>query len=324
MKKIALNVPFSKCEHYSCDYVALDALLEFYGYCTPQVLHDQWCFFYRPPSSQPLQVATRMTTLQQNLKRCGIRIIPGKATSLEAAWQHAQSRLQQGHPVAVLTDTWHLEKVYYPGLGHHSGHYVILAGFDEKAETVHLVDASWIVHFRGEMLKSVFRKAWASEIFSGCNWVDMHTSEPGWRLTADQAAQTLRRNADHMRRPSSPSGDVTGLYALQTLGKDISHWKNLPSAQVQHHLQHLYNQLKFVVIERDGYGRYLQHAAGILKMSVLKQATQHFHTLTQKWLVFRNLCFKAQKKDSVQILEKLHSRILEITTLEADALASFS
>ncbi len=322
MKRVILDVPFSDCEYYPCDRVAVDALLGFYGYPMPLVLHDEWGFLYQRPKNGDVRVVCRFTSLLQGLQRCGISVAEHQESNGDIAWANARARIQHGHPVAAMADTYHLEKHYYPGLGHHSRHYIILAGYDDEAETVHVVDPSWIVRFRGNLSLHALGEAWGSQAIAPYKWVDCRFSKLQWTLSPKEAIQTVRQNVEMMlQKQADECGRFTGIHGMRMLAADLIRWKHLESDVPRSLLGQLFNQLRSVVIERDGHSRFLELSAAIVKDPRFVQAGDELKTITQKWLVFRNLCLKGQKKALTPILDKLHGRLLEIAALEENALA---
>jgi hypothetical protein len=224
----------------------------------------------------------------------------------EAGWEKLKARIDDGHPVAALADTFHLETYYYPGLGHHSDHYVILDGYDEEAETVHIVDASWIVRFRGDLPLSGFKAAWGAKAIPSHRWMEFHLSEPRWTVTPEQAAWTIRRNIGWMLHGTAQwPGTFAGLPGLKVFVEELSRWPALEPYLARACLKRLFDQLRNVVIEREGHSRYLKRVADTLGRPGLADAGERLRLISQKWLVFRNL----------------HLRLLEIASLEENALA---
>ena len=321
MRRLIPNVPFCDNDYYPCGPVALDAMLQFYGYATPLVFHPQWFFMYQRQGNGDVEVTPRFTSSFQGMQRCGVHVTEHQEPDGETAWEHAKSQIDMGKPVPALADTHYLEAYYYPGLGHHSDHSVILAGYDDGTDTVHVVDPSPGKRFRGDLPLSGFKEAWGSEHIQRYTWMEFQISEPRWTLEAEQAVRTIQQNIHLMLHAKAPlSGIFVGLQGLRTLSDDLARWQDLNAGQSRNYLKQLYDQLRSVLMERDGHGKYLKLVADILKEPGLSQVGDQLWTITQKWIVFRNLCFKAQKKALKQTLEKLHGRLLEIASLEERAL----
>ena len=322
MNRIVLNVPFGNCEYYPCGLTAVEALLRFHGYCVPLVLHDEWVFQYVRPEDGDVRLSCRLVPFLERLRRCSIRIASHRDPDGEAAWGHARARIAQGHPVVALADTYHLEPHYFPShRRHHSGHYIILAGYDDAAGTVHVVDPAWPVQFRGDIPLSAIKEVWGSEAIPQYTWLDCHCPEPRWRLTRRQAVAAIQRNLEAMRFQTSTADATVGLEGLRRLARDFASWKELKVDQARTRLKEIYYQLRYVVIERDRHGKYLGAAAGVVGDSQVMQVGDQLRGITQKWLVLRNLCLKGHLKATESVLERLHDRLLEIAALEEDALA---
>ena len=321
MRRLIPNVPFCDNDYYTCGPVALDAMLQFYGYATPLVLHGQWFFMYQRQGNGDVEVTPRFTSPFQGMQRCGVHLTEHQEPDSETAWEHAKSQIDMGKPVPALADTHYLEAYYYPGLGHHSDHAVILAGYDDGTDMVHVVDPSPSKRFRGDLPLSGFKEAWGSEHIQRYTWMEFQVSEQRWTLEAEQAVRTIQQNIPLMLHQKAPlSGIFIGLQGLRTLSDDLARWKDLNADQSRNYLKQLYDQLRSVLMERDGHGKYLKLIADVLKEPGLSEVGDQLWTITQKWIVFRNLCFKAQKKALKQTLEKLHGRLLEIASLEERAL----
>lgn len=321
MKRLRLAVPFSECEHYPCDYVAMDALLGFYGYKTPLIIHTQWFFLYERRDDGTINVISRSVSPAEGMEQCGIRATQLKERDVEVAWRMVRARIKAGDPIAALLDTYQLETHYYPGLGHHSNHYVILAGFDDRLQTVHLVDPSTLVRFRGDLSLSDFKVAWKLESDADYHWLELHLPESRPTLNAPQVFNVITKNIRSMLHTSVSTPECfVGLNALQVLSDDLVRWKDLEASKARKCLQQLHTQLRDTIIERDGHGRFLCLIAEHLHEPIFAQIGDNLRKITQKWLVFRNLCFKAQAKALRQTLTRLQGRLLEIKSLEEDAL----
>ena len=321
MKRLKLAVPFSECEHYPCDYVAWDALLKFYGCETPLLIHTEWFFLYERRDDGTINAISRSVGPIEGMRRCGIRATQIRVRDVDVAWRMVRARIETGDPIAALLDTCQLETHYYPGLGHHSNHYVILAGFDDRLQTVHLVDPSWLVRFRGDLSLSDFKLAWKLESNPDYHWVELHLPESRPTLKAPQVFNAIARNIRVMLHSSvSTPESFVGLKALQVLSDDLIRWKELEANKARKCLQQLHTQLRDTIIERDGHGRFLCLIAEHLHEPKFARIGENLRKITQKWLVFRNLCFKAQVKALRQTLTRLHGRLLEIKSLEEDAL----
>ena len=329
MQRLISGVPFSDCEYYPCGHVALDALLGFYGYDTPLVLHDQWVFLYKPPQNGNVKISSRVDSEFQSLQQAGIEVVTHRETCGDVAWERVKSRVDNEQPVAAMLDTFNLEMYYYPGLGHHSGHYVIVDGYEETSpacsadrQTVHVVDPSWIVRFRGDLPFAGFKKGWGSKHIPQYQWMEFRISEPHQRVSADRVLKTLSRNLCMMYLEKAPSSDLfVGLNGLKAVAEDLNRWKDGIDDEATAHLKQLYDQTRSVIIERDGHGRYLKLAANILGLPPLAEIGESLRDITQKWIIFRNLCLKGHTRNLPEMFERLHARIVDVTTMEEAALA---
>jgi hypothetical protein len=296
-------------------------MLQFYGYATPLVLHNEWFFLYRRKDDGGIQVDSRLTPVPQSMLRWGIRLVDRQEAEGEAAWARVKALADSGHPAPVLADTYYLETYYYPGLGHHSDHSVILAGYDDEAGTVHVVDASPSKLFRGDLPLSGLLEAWGSEHIPRYRWLEFQLPESPPALTSEQAEQAMQQNIRLMFQEATPLlGASVGLRGLRALAEDIALWMDLGPDQAGAQAGRLFDLLRPVVLEREGHSRYLKLVSEQFGGSNLLQISEQLRVISQKWLVFRNLCLKGQKKDTGLTLRKMHSRLLEILSLEEEAL----
>jgi len=317
MERLIPNVPFCSNDHYPCGLVALDAMLRFYGYTTPLILHDEWRFLYSNPGAHVPRIGARFTSHLQAAERWGIQVRQHQEADVATAWQRARAQIDSGRPVPVLADTCHLEDHYYPGLGSHSGHCIILAGYEDRGDTVHVVDPSPSKRYRGSLPLAGLKQAWASEHIRPCTWAEIRLDAPRRTPAPVQMIRALQQNLCLMRQGNALSAGIPmGLRGLDAFAADLTRWKGLPPGVSRNLLKALFGQLRSVVMERDGHSQYLHWAAGALEIPKLIQVSRQLHAMAQKWLVFRNLCLKGSKKAPQETLEKLHKRLSEITALE--------
>lgn len=320
MKRLTPDVPFCNSNYYHCRQVVLDATLRFYGYESPVLMHDQWFFLYQ---RQDMQIRCRYTSLSQSLQQCGIGISDHHEINGEVAWTHVRSLINQGNPVPIWIDPSPFEPHYFPRArsGQSTEHAVILGGYDDTAETVHVVDPSPAKLFRGDLPLSAVHSAWGAETPKpGYHWTEFQLPNPPWSLSAEQAIGMMRQNAEWMLTRKSPAGIFVGLDGMRKFADDLTHWQNLEADRVSILFKKLFDHLRFLVSEREGYGKYLSLVAEVLKKPELTQLSSQLHRIMQKWLVFRNLCLKGQKRAQKETLVKLPGRLQEIISLEEKAI----
>ena len=321
MKRSIPDVPFSEGDLYPCDLVALDAMLQFHGYATPLVMHDQWFFAYTSDSHRKGWLSPRFSPPEKDLTDWGIETTHHQEPGRRAAWQRVREQIDRGSPVPVLTDTHHLEPLYYPGWGNHSGHAVIICGYDDASRTVDLVDPSPSKRYRGAVPLSGLLDAWGSNAIPPYTWMEFRAPKPPPAFTAEHAARSVWRNA-HLMEGSlrGPDHGAVGLPALRLLADDLAEWVHLEAGEAKSRLKDLYDRLRPVARERQGHAAYLRLAGERLGIGNLTRAGRLIGTIAQKWLVLRNLCLKAQKRPVAFAREKLPNRLNEIVCLEGQAL----
>ncbi|MDP6775733.1 MAG: BtrH N-terminal domain-containing protein [Candidatus Latescibacteria bacterium] len=317
MRRSIPDVPFSDGDHYPCDLVALDAMLQFHGYATPLVIHDQWFLFYGRRDSGARRLHPRFFPLEATLSVWGIRAIHHHEPDGETAWCRVRARIDEGHPVPVLADTYHLEALYYPGWGNHTGHSIILCGYDDPGRTVDLVDPSPSKRHRGTHPLPGLMDAWGSNAIVPYTWMEFQPPDTPRELGAKEAVLTVVRNVQLMAgQVPSPAGGHIGIAALLALEQDLDGWSCLEPEDQRSRLMVLYEDLLPVVREREGHAAYLRLAGGGLGIPDMAESGDHLRALAQKWLVLRNLCLKARRRPLEPVMERLRMRLREIVELE--------
>ena len=310
-------MPFSDCEYYPCELVALDSFLTYSGYDTPLLIHKEWHFRYTRLDNRP-HIEFNRTSLEERLKQSGIRIARRHHPDVEFAWSRVSQILNAGHPVAILADTLILEQHYYPGRGHHSGHYIILAGIEDGGESVCVIDPSWIVRFKGKMPISSLKSAWQSQAISGCNWVETLLPAAPGIIGSEDVCDVITENCEFMGKFASDGIGIAGLYHLLT---EIELLQSMDQETASEFLGHLYESVKTGVAERDGHGRYLNLVSKQTDTSELLRLGEHFKDLTNQWIIFRNLCLRGQKRAQKDMASRLQKRLARILEMENEAFA---
>jgi hypothetical protein len=225
--------------------------------------------------------------------------------------------LKTGQPVAILADTKILERHYYPGRGHHSGHYIILAGVRDHGRSVFVVDPSWIVRFRGEIPLSSLKSAWRSPEIGGCRWITAAFESLPEKVDLETFHRSAVENCKHMGARGSEQGGIVGLGSLLA---EIESLGELDQQSRSVYLKGLHSLTRAGVTERDGHGRYLGIVAAETADPELLRLSEKFEDTRKEWMIFRNLCLRGQKRPARNIVSRLSDRMKNILNLECNAL----
>lgn len=309
------EVPFSTCEHYPCDLVAFDAILRYYGYLTEMVIHNQWTFIYSRADCGRISIGARSTDYFQDMRDWGIDAEYRRERNSASAWSAALASLESGCPIPILTDTYYLEQYYYPGTGHHSGHFVILAGYDYDADLAAIVDPSWLVRFRGDLPAKGIQNAWGSEYSSPHTWIEFMTSEISLSSTS-----ILRKISDSVRlaleEDTSVDGSYRGTAGIEELAEDLYRTKDCGADETELYLKAAFGDLRGLCIERDGLRRCLNGLGDRIDIPYMVSINEKLATLTHKWLQVRNLCFRGYRIPALETFTKIRDRLLALRDME--------
>jgi hypothetical protein len=235
---------------HHCGSTALRNLLAFHGAEISEEmafgLGAGACFFYIVlEQSSPTRFTNgRASRLEENflkLTRAPLRLLTD--ADPEAAWRAARESIDEGRPVLLLTDLYHLD--HYGNSAHFPGHAVVLAGYDD--ELAYLSDTGFgeLQTTRLENLAKARHESLPIFPLEG-HMIDLPAGlESGDLRAAIPAAVAMA--AKEMLDPSIPGG-YQGVPALQKLAAEIEHWPDA-AADWQWCARFL-----FQVIERRGTG----------------------------------------------------------------------
>ncbi len=329
MKKLIDGVPFCPHRHYNCVYVVLDSLLRFYE-CEPSVLcFAQWDFVYCREQGEQFTIQGRIMPLPETLKAFGIALSIRSADDGQSAWDDVKKRIDAETPVAISLDVFPLAQAgLYPRL-RHSDHQYIVAGYDDEAATVHVVDPSpWQPSARSIPLE-LFLASWDMSAIVGegeerYNWSCLEVPRRGLVLRAEAARALLQRNLRSMSASSGQAHLVVGVEGVEQLAADVGTWTESEEPVRKERLGRCAELLLEVALLREGHGRFLHHVAQVCQLPRLNDLSREFASISQGWFVVKNLCFKGAVKDAAGVLPRIQARLHTLAGQERTALAALA
>ena len=97
-----------------------------------------------------------------------------------------------------------------------------------------------------------------------------------------------------------------------------------PEQKQMRHLRSLNLQIRAGVTERDGHGRFLGIVARETVEPELGSLSDLFVDIKTQWMIFRNLCLRAQNMFPGDMVARLGNKVKKILDLEQSALADLN
>lgn len=327
MKKRISGIPFCTNRHYNCLHVVLDSLLRYYQWEPSLPAFYNWDFFYSRGES--FSIKSCQASLFAMLQQFGIEAFNCTSDDGRSEWKEVKKLLNADTPVAVSVDVFPLAQAgLYPRL-RHSDHQVIVAGYDEEAETVHLIDPSpWQPSARDTPL-DLFLACWDTRAISGGNqpcfdwtWLDMPDEPPS--VQPRHVAAILQRNLASMSATNSQADCAQGVAGIEQLAEDVGTWAECEKQALKARLNQCTELFLDVALSREGHGAFLHYASRICGLDDLSVLGREFESVSQSWFVAKNLCFKGVIKETPTLIPRIQSRIHTIAVQERKALEALT
>ncbi len=327
MKKRISGIPFCTNRHYNCLHVVLDSLLRYYQWEPSLPAFYNWDFFYFRGES--FSIKSRPASLFAMLQQFGIEAFNCTSDYGRSEWKEVKKILDADTPVAVSVDVFPLAQAsLYPRL-RHSDHQVIVAGYDEEAGTVHLIDPSpWQPSARDIPL-DLFLACWDTRAISGGNqpcfdwtWLDMPDEPPN--VQPHHVAAILQRNLVSMSATNSQADCVQGVAGIEQLAEDVGTWAECEKQAPKTRLNQCTELFLDVALNREGHGAFLHYASRICSIDGLSVLGREFESISQNWFVAKNLCFKGVSKETPRLVPRIQSRLHTIAIQEGKALEALT
>ena len=223
----ARTVPgFEHVPGHHCGSTALRNLLAFHGTEISEELAFGLgagaCFYYFP--SDDLS-PTRFTNGRTGRLEEGFLELTGVPMRLrtdpdpEAAWRQARETVDEGRPVLLITDLFHLD--HYGNSAHFPGHAVVLAGYDDEAA---YVSDTAFEDLQRTSLEGLARARHEQHPFYPLagHMVDIPGEPPTEADLLAAAPNAIARAAKRMIEPDL--GQFEGLPALRRFAAEVGSW----------------------------------------------------------------------------------------------------
>jgi hypothetical protein len=161
----------------------------------------------------------------------------------DVAWRHARETVDDGRPVLLITDLFHLD--HYGNSAHFPGHAVVLAGYDDSYAYVSDTGFDGLQRTSLEGLERARHEQHPFYPLAG-HMVDVPGAAPTREELLEAAPAAIGRAARRMLEPEL--GEFEGLPALRRLASDVGAW---PEAASDWRWCARFN---YQVIERRGTG----------------------------------------------------------------------
>ena len=321
MRKIINGIGFCRRELYDCTQQALDVVLRFYGYKVEDILFDEWRFIYRRGDAGSVQIFPGPLDIGQKFFDYGILLLFKRAVDAKEAWSAMKHRIDEGKPIPALADTYYLD-YYSPENRHHAPHYVILVGYDEEQETVHIVDPSPWQLFKGDIPLGDFESALNSPYFHNNrnHWFEFEFPLQPVSHAPDALRAKIRRSVKAMLEGGKGANTFWGMEGIRTFAQDVEGWASMEREVLIGHMKACFDDVKKVACRLDGHAHFLASASEILESPDLKEISFEVGKLAQSWFLPGNMFFKGSKKEPFAMLPRIHHRLLDIADREEQVL----
>ncbi len=327
MKKRISGIPFCTNRHYNCLHVVLDSLLRYYQWEPSLPVFYNWDFFYTRGES--FSIKSRPASLFAMLQPFGIEALSYTSDDGRSALNEVKKRLDAGTPVAINIDVFHLAGAGLFPRQRHSIHQIIVARYDDKASTVHLIDPSpWTPSARDIPL-DLFLACWDTRAVSGgnrpyFNWclLDMPDEPPS--VHSRHVAAILQRNFASMSATNSQAERVQGVVGIEQLAEDVGTWAECERQAIKTRLNQCTELFLDVALNREGHGTFLNYASRLCGLDGLSTLGREFESISQSWFVAKNLCFKGATKYTPRLIPRIQARIQAIAVQERNALEALA
>ena len=323
MKKRISGIPFCTNRHYNCLYVMLDSLLRYYQWEPSLPAFYNWDFFYFRGES--FNIRSRPAPLFSMIQRFGIKPFDETSDDGRAAWNQVKKRLDADAPVSINLDVFHLAGAGFYPRQRHSDHQCIVAGYDDGAGTVHLIDPSpWQPSARDIPL-DLFLSCWDTRAIAGADqpcfdwlWLDVPDEPPRVRLR--HVVAILQRNIASMSATSIRANCVPGVAGIEQFAEDVEIWTECEKQLLKTRLNQCTELFLEIALNREGHGAFLHYASRICGLDGLSALGREFESISQSWFVAKNLCFKGVVKETPRLIPRIQARLHAIAIQERKAL----
>lgn len=334
MRQMLEGVGFSQRAHFECTEQALEVVLRHSGYELEAVLFDQWEFLYQSSSTSPMAFAVTPggpVNKTDKFLAAGMTLRFRRGHTPEEALDGVRERVRSGQPTPVWVDPYYLP--YYAGSQpRHTDHAVVVDGYDEEQDTVHIVDPSPWQQFKGDLPATTLMAAISSEHHAAKgesnSWIEIELPVNGLTGRSRRILATIARNVVSMLEGTAHSecdGQFrverhTGQPGLRAFAEVVQDWRGLDFETMAACM--LRCREPFMDIGRRLYGHacYLAWAANATPIDELAPMATEVTALAEQWFLPANLMFKGSRREPLKMLPRAHARLVEVIDQQERAL----
>ena len=202
-----------------------------------------------------------------------------ETTSKERAWKRVQDFIDEGIPVGLKLDCFHLEYFTHPF--HFAGHYVAIFGYDDK--DAHLIDTAQQGGIVQTSLESLALARAEKGPMSSRNL--SYTISTG-STTFDLSASILQAIQNNVTAYLNPPISNVSYRGIEKTAKEVVKWFDR-SQDIESEFRTSATLMEKAgtggALFRNLYRDFLAEAAALTKRLELKQAHQDFAVIASKW-----------------------------------------
>jgi hypothetical protein len=275
---------FEHIPGHHCGSTALRNLLAFHGTAISEELAFGLgagaCFYYFVSDDlSPTRFTNGRTgRLEESLlELTGAPLRRTTEADPERAWDAARAVVDDGRPVLLITDLFHLD--HYGNSAHFPGHAVVLAGYDDEHAYVSDTGFDGLQRTSLEGLEKARHEQHPFYPLAG-HMLDVPGAPPSVEELRAAAPAAIERAARRMQEPDL--GEFEGLPALRRFAHEVGDW---PDATADWQWCARFN---YQVIERRGtggsnfralYGRFLAEVGRDAESAMAAAAAEHWTAL---------------------------------------------
>lgn len=163
-------------------------------------------------------------------ENCGIEHTIHEGEPFEEAWSAIKSQIDGGDPVMIFADLYYLD--YYGTDTHFAPHSLLVVGYDDEGEYVHLADSEFaeIQRLPTDRLREALTSTHVVPL--QCRYLTI--DEPTVTVEFDDAAEnTIQGTATYMLDPAESDRESKyfsgqGVGEIEAFAADLPEWADLP------------------------------------------------------------------------------------------------
>ena len=279
-------------------------------------------FIYWKMKTMPLPfLGGRTKTLGRNIcENLGIQMDVRETTSPAKAWLNVAEHLDDGKPVALQLDCYHLD--YFTKKIHFAGHHVALYGYDST--TAYLVDT----RPQGSMVKTSLENLAKARSekgpMSAKNRSVTVSLNPADLDVQSAILKGIRCNTEEFLNPPIKN---LGYKGIRKTSSEIQKWYTA-SSDLKGDFTHSATMMERAgtggALFRNLYRDFLAEAGRLLDLDYLREAHARFSVIATKWVAVSDLFLQVADTGSAEPLHAASELLTELSELERVAMQQLS